>query len=136
MYIVNGDTPVQNEKQLREFYERVFIDEQLIVNQVGGVDDKWNSTGCQTNPPAPVSGGGNWNPWVLGSKPLRSRWRIHAACYRAMLPPNDGVLVEVGQALLAEFSSRLNSQSILYLVETYLGSFVTLWKLSRVLGRR
>ena len=44
VYIVNGDTPLENEKRLLEFYNQVFVEEQLIVNQVNGVDDVWNST--------------------------------------------------------------------------------------------
>jgi serine protease len=45
-YIVNGDTPIANRKQLREFYEQNVKPPQttrLVVNQVGGLDDKWNA---------------------------------------------------------------------------------------------
>jgi hypothetical protein len=44
-YIVNGDTPIANEKQLLEFYEQNVKPPQrteLIINQVNGLDTKWN----------------------------------------------------------------------------------------------
>jgi hypothetical protein len=44
VYIVNGDEPLQNEKQLREFYDYLYTDNELIVNRVGGTDDKWSNT--------------------------------------------------------------------------------------------
>jgi hypothetical protein len=49
-YIVDGDTTIINDKQLREFFERKIQKEpepleglELIVNQVGGLDDIWNN---------------------------------------------------------------------------------------------
>jgi hypothetical protein len=44
MYVVNGDEVIQNEKQLREFYDHLVNDTELIVNRVGGSDDRWNDT--------------------------------------------------------------------------------------------
>ncbi|HKS24258.1 MAG TPA: matrixin family metalloprotease [Thermoanaerobaculia bacterium] len=44
-YIVNGDTTIANEKQLREFYEQNVKPPQttrLILAQIGGLDQKWN----------------------------------------------------------------------------------------------
>jgi hypothetical protein len=46
-YIVNGDTPVLNEKQLREFFEKeVKFKPQIVtmfaINTVNGLDDRWN----------------------------------------------------------------------------------------------
>ncbi|MDB4958421.1 MAG: hypothetical protein JWO36_5990 [Myxococcales bacterium] len=43
MYIVDGDTPVANDKQLYEFWEGL-QQGGLIVNTVGGNDDRWNDT--------------------------------------------------------------------------------------------
>ena len=40
-FIVDGDTPIKDEKQLREFYDSL-QQGALIVNTVGGADDKWN----------------------------------------------------------------------------------------------
>ncbi len=44
-YIVNGDEPVAGTSQLREFYDTMvapeIMNDGLIVNTVGGVDDKW-----------------------------------------------------------------------------------------------
>lgn len=52
-YIVNGDTPIIDRKQLEEFFQRQIRNEpeqppeggmvQLIVHQVGGLDAVWNS---------------------------------------------------------------------------------------------
>jgi hypothetical protein len=44
-YIVNGDTPITNRKQLREFFEQNVKPRQttrLVLHQVGGLDAKWN----------------------------------------------------------------------------------------------
>jgi serine protease len=51
-YIVNGDTPIVDRKQLEEFFEQQIRNEpapppdgmvELIVHQVGGLDAVWNS---------------------------------------------------------------------------------------------
>ena len=51
-YIVNGDTPILNKKQLREFFERLIQDKpreaktaiaKLTVNQANGLDTIWTS---------------------------------------------------------------------------------------------
>lgn len=44
-YIVNGDTPIANRKQLREFFDKNVKPRQtteLVLHQVGGLDAKWN----------------------------------------------------------------------------------------------
>jgi serine protease len=44
-YIVNGDTPIANVKQLREFFEKKVkqpAPTRLAVDQVSGMDNKWN----------------------------------------------------------------------------------------------
>jgi hypothetical protein len=44
-YIVNGDTPIANEKQLREFFEKKVKQPapgRLVVDQISGMDNKWN----------------------------------------------------------------------------------------------
>ena len=47
-YVVNGDEIVSGNKQLKEFYDKVVAPQSmhdgLIVNTVGGVDDKWSAT--------------------------------------------------------------------------------------------
>jgi hypothetical protein len=46
-YIVNGDIPLEGEKQLREFYQELVAPQQsdaLIVNTVYGKDDVWTAT--------------------------------------------------------------------------------------------
>jgi hypothetical protein len=44
VYIVNGDTPIVNVKQLRELYDFLYGGETLIVHRAGGADAKWNDT--------------------------------------------------------------------------------------------
>ncbi|WP_143177645.1 M57 family metalloprotease [Cystobacter ferrugineus] len=43
-FIVDGDIPLHDEKQLREFYELYVNRGQLILNTVGGADTKWSDT--------------------------------------------------------------------------------------------
>lgn len=44
VYIYDGDTPVANEKQLYELYQKLVSPPSLIVNTVGGSDDKWSAS--------------------------------------------------------------------------------------------
>jgi serine protease len=44
VFIVNGDTPIENQKKLREFYDELYGGQTLIVDTAGGVDVKWNAT--------------------------------------------------------------------------------------------
>jgi serine protease len=45
IFIVNGDTPIENEKLLLEFYEQLYApDGALIVHRSGGQDAKWSDT--------------------------------------------------------------------------------------------
>ena len=47
-YVVNGDEPIANAGELKKFYEKLVNPETrsdgLIVNTVGGVDDRWSAT--------------------------------------------------------------------------------------------
>jgi len=45
-YIVNGDTPILDEKHLKEFFDRIqgrAVPVMLTINQVNGVDTAWNT---------------------------------------------------------------------------------------------
>jgi hypothetical protein len=42
-YIVNGDTPILDEKRLKEFFDRIQGRAGLTINQVNGQDTSWNS---------------------------------------------------------------------------------------------
>jgi hypothetical protein len=44
LFIVNGDTVIQDEKNLREFYEQYVRGGELILHRPGGVDAKWSDT--------------------------------------------------------------------------------------------
>src|SRR5687768_4623348 len=49
-YIVNGDEPIASTGELRDYYERMVhgseeaMEEGLVVNTVGGADDKWSTS--------------------------------------------------------------------------------------------
>ncbi len=47
-YVVNGDEPIANAGELKKFYEKLVNPETrsdgLIVNTVGGADDRWSAT--------------------------------------------------------------------------------------------
>ena len=49
-YIVNGDEPIPTTGELRAYYDRMVhgseeaMEEGLVVNTVGGVDDKWSAS--------------------------------------------------------------------------------------------
>ncbi|HEU4409564.1 MAG TPA: FG-GAP-like repeat-containing protein [Polyangiaceae bacterium] len=42
VYIVNGDTPIEDREGLRRFFEENFHDDALIVHRPGGVDAAWS----------------------------------------------------------------------------------------------
>lgn len=42
-WVVNGDEPIVDESALHDFYDAVFNDGALIVNTVGGADDRWTA---------------------------------------------------------------------------------------------
>ncbi len=42
-FIVDGDTPLADEKHLREFYDRFVAADRLIIDTVGGVDNRWSA---------------------------------------------------------------------------------------------
>ncbi len=44
VFVVDGDTPIDDVKHLREFYERHVGPSRLIVHRVNGADSKWNDT--------------------------------------------------------------------------------------------
>jgi len=44
VYIVNGDTPIVDDKALLEFWQQVHGGGELIVHNAGGVDSKWSAT--------------------------------------------------------------------------------------------
>ena len=44
VYIVDGDTPIETEAELRDFYSQLHTGQALIVHQVGGVDATWSAT--------------------------------------------------------------------------------------------
>ncbi len=79
-YIVNGDELVEGEKNLREFYEKHVRGGQLIVNTVGGSDDKWSSTAKKaiTYCVSSSSFGANYNTVVSAMTAATGAWEAEA----------------------------------------------------------
>lgn len=42
VYVVDGDTPILDDKALQEFYERLYGEGALVVGTAGGVDQRWS----------------------------------------------------------------------------------------------
>ena len=79
-YIVNGDTPILDEKHLEEFFARIQGRAGLIINQVNGLDTAWNSvekrqlTYCVS-----TDFGQNYNAMVSDIKAAADAWEAVAA---------------------------------------------------------
>jgi serine protease len=75
VWIANGDTVFASEKLLKEFYDQLFGGQELIVNRVGGADDKWSNT-AKLNLTYCVSNnfGGNKNAIVSAMNTATGRW--------------------------------------------------------------
>ncbi|HET6611166.1 MAG TPA: pre-peptidase C-terminal domain-containing protein [Kofleriaceae bacterium] len=147
LYIVDGDTPVVGEKLLREFYNRLYGTGDLIVNTVGGLDDKWNSaqklqlTYCISD-----SFGGNKNAVINAmAAATEGGWEEAANVNFTYVPSEDGncntqnqsVLFDVrptsGQPFLARsfFPSSNRSERSVVIDQS---SFSTSWPLSGILA--
>ena len=79
-YIVNGDTPVIDEKHLKEFFDRIQGRAGLTINQVNGVDTAWNNiekrqlTYCVS-----TTFGQNYDAMVADIKAAADAWEAVAA---------------------------------------------------------
>jgi len=79
-YIVNGDTPILNEKHLKEFFDRIQGRAGLTINQVNGQDTAWNSvekrqlTYCVS-----TTFGQNYDAMVVDIKAAADAWEAVAA---------------------------------------------------------
>lgn len=79
-YIVNGDTPILDEKHLQEFFDRIQGRAGLTINQVNGQDTDWNSvekrqlTYCVS-----TTFGQNYDAMVADIKAATDAWEAVAA---------------------------------------------------------
>ncbi len=82
-YIVNGDTPIVDEKHLKEFFDRIqgrAMPNMLTINQMNGQDTAWNSvekrqlTYCVSS-----DFGQNYNTMVADIKAAGDAWEAVAA---------------------------------------------------------
>jgi hypothetical protein len=75
VWIANGDETFRSEKHLREFYDSMFGNGELIVNRVGGADDRWSNT-AKLNITYCVSNnfGGNKTTMVNAMNTAAGRW--------------------------------------------------------------
>lgn len=82
-WIVNGDVAISDEKQLQEFYDknvkpRQEVTASFVVNQIGGLDDKWNNTvKKQLTYCVSATFGGRHNDVVAQMESAASEWEKH-----------------------------------------------------------
>jgi serine protease len=145
-FIVNGDIAIADEKQLYEFWESL-QQGALIVNRVGGADDRWNDT-VKLNLTYCISDGfgSNKSKMVTAMNAATARWEslgnvnfIHVTSQDASCTAsNPNVVFDVrqvsGQAYLARAffpSSPRSSRNVL--VDT--SSFGNVgWPLANIIG--
>jgi hypothetical protein len=116
IYIVNGDEPVYGMKNLQDFYERNVRDGQLIVNRVGGVDDKWtdaqkvNITYCVSS----SSFGSRYSTVVSAMAAAAAEWEkvgnvnfVHASQFDSNCTASQtGVVFDVRQTTTTSYLAR------------------------------
>ncbi len=147
VFIVNGDTPIENEKKLREFYDEVYGGETLIVHTSGGLDAKWNDTQklnltyCVSN-----NFGGNKTAVVNALNTATGNWEAAANVNFIHVTAQDGnctasntaVVFDVrpvsGQPYLARAFFPNNSRSSRNVLVDSSAFGNTGWPLSGVLG--
>ncbi len=90
-YIVNGDTPILDDKHLREFFDRIQGRAGLTINQVNGQDTAWNSvekrqlTYCVS-----TTFGQNYDAMVADIKAAADAWESVAAVDYLHVAGEDG----------------------------------------------
>lgn len=157
VYIVNGDEPVLDKKHLREFYDQLYrSDGALIINRVGGADDRWSNT-AKLNLTFCISNGfgGNKATMVNAMNAATGNWEAAANInfvYRSEFDGSctasqTGVVFDVrqvsGQPFLARafFPSSPRSQRNVLVDTTAFGASISLTnilthELGHVLGFR
>ena len=116
VYIVDGDTPVETVEQLREFYDAIYGDGALIVNRVGGRDDRWSNS-AKTNITYCVSRssfGSRYNTVVSAMNSATGAWEaasgvnfVHASQYDSSCNASQtGVVFDVRQTSGAGYLAR------------------------------
>ena len=100
-YIVNGDTPVLDEKHLKEFFDRIQGRAGLTINQVNGQDTAWNSvekrqlTYCVS-----TTFGQNYDAMVADMKAAAEAWEAVAAVDYIHVAGEDGACTASNQNVL------------------------------------
>jgi hypothetical protein len=90
VYIVDGDTPIENLDALETFYAEHMQDGALIVDRVGGADDRWNDalklnlTYCVS-----TSFGGNYDAVVSAMAEATGAWEAAASVRFVHLGAHD-----------------------------------------------
>ncbi len=145
-YIVDGDTPIRDAKQLREFYDSL-QQGGLIVNTVGGVRDKWSDTQKLTLTYCISSNfGSNKAAIVAAFDAATSGWETRANVNFVYLPAQDStctasnpnVVFDVrqvsGQPYLARafFPSNTRASREVLVDTSSFGN--TGWPLSHIIG--
>lgn len=100
-YIVNGDTPVIDEKHLKEFFDRIQGRAGLTINQVNGVDTAWNNiekrqlTYCVS-----TTFGQNYDAMVADMKAAAEAWEAVASVDYIHVAGEDGACTASNQNVL------------------------------------
>lgn len=95
-WIVNGDVAIADEKQLEEFYEKNVKPPQpmtglFVINQIGGLDDKWNNTlKKQLTYCVSTAFGGRHPDVVAQMASAASEWEKHGDLDFIHVPAQDG----------------------------------------------
>ncbi len=100
-FIVNGDTPVIDEKHLKEFFDRIQGRAGLTINQVNGVDTAWNNmekqqlTYCVS-----TTFGENYDAMVADMRAAAEAWEAVAAVDYIHVGGEDGACTASNQNVL------------------------------------
>lgn len=121
VYIVDGDTPVETDAALELFYQKYIQHGALIVNQVGGVDDRWNNT-QKLNITYCVSPsfGANYAAVVQAMAAASAEWRSAAAVKIIYLPAQDPACTALNNSVVFDVSPESGRP---YLARAFFPSF-------------
>ena len=90
VFVVDGDTPMPDRAHLRDFYDALYGDGELLVHRAGGADARWNDTQklnltyCVSN-----SFGGNKTALLTALDAATGMWEAAANIDFVYVPAQD-----------------------------------------------
>lgn len=91
VYIVNGDTPIENDKKLYEYWQMLYGPDALIVHRSGGLDAAWNSTQKNNLTYCVSNSFGNHKSQVIAAiEAAGNQWEAAADIDFIHVPSQDG----------------------------------------------